>query len=170
MPLTNIQVVSSYTEGNQFEMHFQTVQDFHIKGHINDPRLQYALAYLLMNSPKDNIRLKAIELLSQVSKHESVQLALIHALEYDVNPGIRLKAIKVLNQLPLNPSFKDIFIRAFIKDTNSGVRIETAEALSRCQDPDIVSVLQNEAQNDDFIKALVLKTQRQINQKETKQL
>ena len=155
MPIGDLQVVPSGEKPGQVEIRFQALQEKRIQGSLNDPDIQYALAYALVNAPHDNIRLKSVQLLQDFPQDESVQSALIHALEKDRNPGIRLKAIRLLKTLPVNDRIKKILVSALFKDSNTGVRIEAANALSQSDDPDILPILQKKAADDDYIKTLI---------------
>ena len=155
MPVGDLQIVPSGEKPGQVEIRFRALQEGRIQGSLDDPDIQYALAYALVNAPHDNIRLKSVRLLQNFHQDESVQSALIHALEKDQNPGIRLKAIQLLKTLPVNKRIKKILVSALFKDPNTGIQIEAANALSQSDDPDILPILQKKAADDDYIKTLI---------------
>jgi hypothetical protein len=157
MPISNFRVAPSYEKPDWIEIRFQAVQEKRLQGSLQDPDIQYALSYALMNEPKDAIRLKTVGLLEEGTQIELIQEALIHTLEKDKNPGIRLKAIKVLRTLPLNDSIKKILIYALFKDPNPGIRIEATDALNQMADPQIRSILQSKARDDEYMRALLSK-------------
>lgn len=157
MPVSNFRVAPSYEKPDWIEIRFQTVQEKRLRGSLQDPDIQYALSYALMNEPKDAIRLKTVGLLEEGTQIDLIQKALIHTLEKDNNPGIRLKAIKVLRTLPLNDSIKKILLYALFKDPNQGIRIEATDALNQMADPQIQSILQSKARDDEYMRALLSK-------------
>lgn len=157
MPINNFRVAPSYEKPDWIEIRFQTVQEKRLQGTLQNPDIQYALSYALMNEPKDNIRLKTVGLLEEGTQIELIQEALIHTLEKDKNPGIRLKAIKVLRTLPLNDSIKKILIYSLFKDPNPGIRIEATDALNQMTDPQIQSILQSKARDNEYMRALFSK-------------
>ena len=169
-PAGNIHIVPIKDKPGRIEIRFRAVEDKIITGDIRDPHIQYALTYALVNEPRDNIRLKTVELLRETSHDEVVQDALIHALKNDGNPGVRLKAIKILKNLPVSYSIKQILLYAFFKDPNSGIRTEAVNALSRIEDPDIQPMLRKKAQEDDYVKAIISRTANEQSQKTTRKM
>jgi len=160
VPISHFQIVPSNEEGT-VTIQFRTVEEKHIKGKIEDPEIQYALSYALANDTRDNIRLKSIGYLNKNSEQAYVKKALIHALANDENPGVRLKAIKMLKTLPLNKEIKEALVRALFKDNNTGIRIEAAKRLYQAQDPGFQSMLEQHAEEDEFIKSLLSENKEQ---------
>lgn len=154
MPISHFQIVPSDEEG-YVTIQFRTVEEKQIKGKIEDPEIQYALSYALANETSDNVRLKSVQYLDNESEDVYVQKALIHALENDENPGVRLKAIKMMKKLPLNEDIKNALVFALFKDSNKGIRIEAAKRLYQAKDPAFQSMLEQHAEEDEFIKSLL---------------
>jgi len=161
LPIGNFRVIPSGERSGWVEIRFSTVQERILKGSLQNPDIQYALSYAMINEPRDNIRLRTIGLLKETPEDELVQEALIHTLKNDENPGVRLKAIKVLKTLPMNEGIKRILLYTLFKDPNSGIRIEATDALNRMADPEIRSILQNEAKEDEYIQALISSTKKE---------
>jgi hypothetical protein len=157
--IENIQITPSVHQTGEVEIQYRTQERKILRGNIKNPEIQTALSYVMMNAPKDNIRLRSIGLLKDESNQKPVQEALIHALRNDQNPGVRLKAIRILKNLPINEKIKNIFIYVLLKDTNSGIRFEAAKMLAQTQDPGIESVLRNQASKEQFIQALLSKNE-----------
>ena len=155
--VNNFQVVPVLEKQDELEIRFRAVKEYSLRGSLHDPDIQYALAYALVNEPRDNIRLKSVNLLSQSPFEETVQAALVHAIEKDDNPGVRLKAIKLLRNLPINESIKRILVYALFQDPNAGVRTEAADALSETQDESVIAILQKRAQEDEYMQSLMKK-------------
>jgi len=153
---------------HEVRIRFTSIHDETVQGRINDPEIQNLLFYLMRNAPQDNIRLKVINLLQQMEPNPSAQSAVAYALEKDQNPGIRMRAIKILNEMPLNDELVKILKNAFLKDTNSGIRIKAAESLSRWNDPDITPILENEAEDDEYVRALMIMNESETNKQQTR--
>lgn len=160
MPVGDFHVRDSDEFPGQVEILFKAVNDQRVVGEVSDPDVQFALAYALVNAPRDNIRLQSINLLRPQLLQTSVETALLHAVEKDDNPGIRLKAMKLLQTLPVNNRIKDILLSALFHDTNNGIRIEAANALSQVDDESILPILQKKAEDDDYIQTLLQRMQR----------
>lgn len=157
--IDNIQIIPVAHKTGEVEIQYRTKEKRVLRGNIKNPEIQSVLSYALMNAPKDNIRLRSIGLLKEESGQTSVQKALIHALQKDENPGVRLKAIRILRNLPINDKLKHIFLYVLLKDTNSGIRFEAAKFLSKTDDPGIEAVLKNQASKEQFIQALLSKSE-----------
>jgi hypothetical protein len=157
--IENIQIIPLTHKTGEVEIQYRTKEKRVLRGNIKNPEIRSALSYALMKAPKDNIRLRSIGLLKEESGETSVQKALIHALQNDGNPGVRLKAIRILKNLPINDKLKHIFLYVLLKDTNPGIRFEAAKFLTRTQDPGIEAVLKNQASKEQFIQALLSKSE-----------
>ena len=158
--VTNFHVEPSIEKDYHVEIRFSAVQDFILRGDLNNPDIQYALAYALVNDQRDDIRLQTVELLENSEYTESVQSALLHAVERDDNPGVRLKAMRLLKNLPLNESVKQILISALFKDPIAGIQREAADALTRFDSQDVLSALQRKAKDDEYMNFLIQKLSR----------
>ena len=157
LPVDNFHVLSSSENSDNVEIRFKTVQDRTLFGSLKDSNIRYALSYVLINEPRDNIRLKTVSLLGEFAEDETVIHALLHALEKDTNPGVRIKAIKVLKSLPMDDNIKKTFKYALFQDPNSGIRIEAANALKTSADPKMLPILQERAKNDEYLRALLMR-------------
>ncbi|MFO7891481.1 MAG: HEAT repeat domain-containing protein [bacterium] len=95
----------------------------------DDPRLIQAAIDILKNDERDNIRLKAVQILRNAKNREEVEYALVESLQSDPNPGIRLHAIQILKKFPINQKIKNVLVSVLFKDTNSGIRYEARSKL-----------------------------------------
>ena len=157
VPIGQFELVPSAENPDDVEIRFQTIQERRLIGSLQDPEVQFALSYALVNAPQDNIRLKSLGLLQPSSDDESVHRALIHAVEKDENPGVRLKALKLLKTLPVSEGIKNILISSLFQDPNAGIRVEAAKTLSGLEDPTVLPLLEKKAGEDDYIRALIAK-------------
>lgn len=156
-PVGNIRLAPSERGKEYIKIEFSAVKDIALEGRLNDPEMQYILSYALVNESRDNIRLKTVSLLEEISDDELVQEALVHALKNDTNPGVRLKAIRILSRLPVTETIRKILVYAFFKDSNTGIRTEAAQALSMMDDPKVQSILAKRAIEDEFTKSLLMR-------------
>ena len=70
----------------------------------------------------------------------------------DPNPGMRYRAIKLLKQLPLNSTMKDLLIRVLFHESNPGVRMLVAEKLLHSGDQEILPILEQRAEKDEYVQ------------------
>jgi hypothetical protein len=157
VPVSQFHVFPRAEQEGRIEIHFQSMQQNIISGEVDDPEILVALSYMLVNEPRDNIRLKAVDLLKRYSTNSGVQNALLHALGNDPNTGIRFKAVQILTELPLTGRIKESIISALFNDTNQRVRMEAALALSRDPNPENLAILKRHARDDDYTRAMLLK-------------
>jgi HEAT repeats len=154
--------VAALNDGSdKVAIRFKTFQDRVLTGRLDDPDIQRALSIVLLHSPGDHIRLRTIGLLEKIKPDRmEVQQALIHTLENDGNPGVRLKAIRLLiNAFPINETIKNVLVSAFFSDTNEGIRIEAAHSLSSLSDPDILPLLKQKADANEYVRSLLVQKQ-----------
>jgi hypothetical protein len=152
-------VLSDETEPNRVEIRFKTLREQVIRGRMDDPAVQSALSFALLNAPGAGIRLRSIDLLGQSRpEHSDVQEALVHAVENDANPGIRIKAIRMLIRLfPINDAIKTTLVRVFLQDPTEGIRIEAANRLSRLPGGGMLSTFQKDTSVDGYVQSLFLR-------------
>jgi HEAT repeat protein len=103
---------------------------------------------LLFNALRDaenpGSRLKAVEVLSQTPKDETVEEALINALVYDEDPGVRSRALEGLRQFADEQHVRAAFMHSLQNDDNAGIRIDAINALleHNAKDPQLGEKLQ----------------------------
>jgi anti-sigma factor RsiW len=136
--LANVQMIRIDPATKQVEIHFSMVNDVQLRGSVDEPIIQQALAYALRDEDQPNLRLKAVKAVGETYavsgkplQGDELTEALLYVLENDPNSGVRLKAAQVLKHLPFNNTVKNALIQTLLRDENSAVRIEAIEALNR---------------------------------------
>jgi len=88
---------------------------------------------LLFNALRDaenpGSRLKAVEVLSQTPKDETIEEALINALVYDEDAGVRARALEGLKQFADEQHVRAAFMHTLQNDNNAGIRMGAIDAL-----------------------------------------
>jgi hypothetical protein len=158
--IANVRFVSSDASGGEVEFTFDAVSPVHIKGNINDDRVQKVLAHALVNDQNPGVRLRSASAFStQVQKlkfaDKEVKAALILALKTDENPGVRKEALKALLSFPFDEEVKQAFLYVLMRDKNPALRIaainslDSARVQGQPRDKDLLEVLKQRMQSDD---------------------
>jgi len=150
-PAGTVRVIPSGTD-QDVQFHFRNTEESTYRGRISDPEIQTALAYTLLSSNEENLRIRSMDLIQTVSHNETVESALLHTLINDPNPGMRYRAIKLLSRLPINSNMKNLLVRVLFRESNPGVRMQAAEKLLQSQDPDVLPILEQRAKKDEYIQ------------------
>ncbi|MGD0337488.1 MAG: HEAT repeat domain-containing protein [Bacteroidota bacterium] len=164
--ITNVRFSDMASNEGIIDLSFDALTPVHVKGNINDQRVQRILAYALMSSQNPGTRLQTANILAAqttvtVTHDADIRGALITALETDENPGVRREALVALQKFPYDEQVKHAYLAVLMKDKNSGMRIGVINALTRVQagglrlDSDVISVLQKKMQSDEntYIRA-----------------
>lgn len=151
-PAENYRIIQSSTNPAEVEVYLKSIEEQTLRANINDPDIQTALAYALLNEKNDNSRFQTMDLIRFVSQNETVEAALLETLANDPNPGLRYRAIKLLKHFPLNEKMKNLLIRVLFQDTNPGVRIQVTEKLIQSNDPDVMPLLKKRAEKDEYVQ------------------
>ncbi len=160
--ITNVRFSDMASNEGFIDLSFDALTPIHVKGNINDQRVQRILAYALMSSQNPGTRLQTANILAAqttatVTHDVDIRGALITALETDENPGVRKEALAALQKFPYDEQVKHAYLTVLMKDKNSGMRIGVINALTRVQaeglrlDSDVISVLQKKMQSDENI-------------------
>lgn len=158
--IANIRFVNPDAGGGQVEFTFDAVSPVHIKGNINDDRVQKVLAHALINDQNPGVRLRSASAFStQVRKLElpdrEVKAALILALKSDDNPGVRKEALKALLGFPFDEEIKQAFLHVLMRDNNPALRIAAINSLDSLRvqgqptDKDLLDVLKQRMTTDE---------------------
>jgi hypothetical protein len=158
--IANVRFVNSDVSGSEVELTFDAVSPVHIKGNINDDRVQKVLAHALVNDQNPGVRLRSASVFStQVQKlrmpDKDVKVALILALKTDDNPGVRKEALKALLSFPFDEEVKRAFLHVLMHDKNPALRIAAINSLDSARvqgqpgDGDLLEVLKQRMQSDD---------------------
>jgi hypothetical protein len=158
MQISGLKFIDAGTSNGEVEFTFEEIIPMHIKGNVNDARIQKVLANALLNEQNPGTRLKTVNIMStQQTKitDKVTKEALINALKYDDNPGVRKEALQVLNKLTLDNEIRNAFLYVLKNDKNSGLRIAAINCLSeekdieKLSDANTLNTLKERIQTDD---------------------
>lgn len=99
LDITNVQFVDSDVSDGSVEFVFDAVHPVHVKGAIDDPRVQRVLAYAVVNDKNPGVRLRVVNTAggyAPPSADSEIKRALIIALKSDPNTGVRKEAFNSL--------------------------------------------------------------------------
>ncbi|MBI4550647.1 MAG: HEAT repeat domain-containing protein [Candidatus Latescibacteria bacterium] len=156
--ITNVQFLDADAKDGQIEFIFEAIRPVHIKGDINDPRIQKVLTYAIINEQNPGVRLRAVNAIKSSppqSSDSEIKAALITALKTDDNPGVRNDAFAALQKYPFDEDIKNAFLYVLTHDTNAALRItainvlQTVTGTQRRADQDIVNVLKSRVESDE---------------------
>jgi hypothetical protein len=156
---SNVRFVDSDASDGVIEFTFDAVTPMHVRGNVNDDKVQKVLARALTNEDNAGIRLQtvgaiAMRVQGEKNSDPEVKAALISALTGDQNPGVRQAALRVLLQYPLDGEIKNALVVTLTHDKNSGNRIAAINGLASASveghhmDQDILNVLKQKIQSD----------------------
>ncbi len=158
--ITNVHFIDSDASDGEIEFTFDAVAPVHIKGSINDDRIQKVLTHALVNDQNPGNRLRSInafatQVQSLRSPDREVKAALITALISDENPGVRKEALRVLQTFAFDSEIKNAFLNVLMHDKNPGLRIAAINSLDSTRvegqlpTQDILTVLKERMQSDE---------------------
>jgi hypothetical protein len=158
--IANIRFISPSTSTGDIEFTFDAISPVHMKGNINDARVQKVLAHALVNDHNPGVRLRsasafAAQALNLKQPDKEVKAALIRALRTDENPGVRKEAMRTLQNFPFDQEIKQAFLDVLMRDKNPALRIAAINSLDsgRVQgqqtDKDLLEVLKERMQADE---------------------
>lgn len=152
--ISNVRFQDADASDGTVEFSFETTTPMHIKGHVNDERIQKVLTYALLNEANPGVRLRAVSVLQTEKLNvpdSEVKLALIRAMTDDENPGVRREALLALQRFPLDAEIKAAFLKVLTSDTNAGMRVAAIKHLDAQQlmDREALDVVRQKLQFDD---------------------
>lgn len=156
--ITNIRFMDSDATDGEIEFTFDAVSPVHIKGNINDERVQKVLAHALVNDQNPGIRLRSVNAFAAQAQHgnapdRDVKAALILAAKTDGNPAVRKEALKTLQRFPFDNDIKQTYLHVLMRDTNPALRIAAINALDSARvsaaDEQLREVLRTRVQSDE---------------------
>ena len=130
--ITNIRFIDSEPSDGEVEFTFEAVKPIHLKGEVNDPKIQGILTYAMLNERNPGARLNSINAMDSEGSlkfDKDIKDALITVVMTDKNPGVRREALKLINKFPYDEEIKQAYIYVLTTDTSSGLRIEAINAL-----------------------------------------
>ncbi len=158
--ITNVRFIDSDASDGNVEFTFDAVAPVHVKGNINDERVQKVLAHALINDQNPGVRLRSVSAFQTHVQNlklpdKEVKAALILALKTDDNPGVRNEALKTLQGFPFDEEIKQAFLHVLMRDKNPALRIAAINSLDSVRvqgqprDKDVLDVLKERMHSDD---------------------
>ena len=141
------------------EFTFEAVTPMHVRGNINDDKVQKVLARALVNEENAGVRLQTVNAIASQGPNPKnfdpeVKAALISALKGDENPGVRQQALRVLLRQTLDNEIKQALVYTLTHDNNSGMRIAAINGLAAASmdghhfDQDILTIIKQKMDSD----------------------
>jgi HEAT repeats/Putative zinc-finger len=130
--ISNVRLINKDLQSGEIEFSFEASKPIHVKGNMDDPRIQNLLMYAMLNEPNPGIRLNTINAIDKDQPSEinkDVKDALIKVAETDENAGVRRAALQLLQKFPLDDAIKKALLFILSKDPNSALRIEAINNL-----------------------------------------
>ena len=130
--ISNISFIDSDPSDGEVEFTFVAMKPVHLKGRVDDPKIQSILTYSMLNEQNPGSRLNSINAMyseKPIKFDADIKDALITVVMTDENPGVRREALKLMKKLPYDGDVKRAFIYVLTTDTSSGLRIEAINAL-----------------------------------------
>jgi hypothetical protein len=160
MRISNVRFINTDASDGEVEFTFDATAPVHIKGSINDDRVQKVLAHALLNDLNPGVRLRSVSAFATQSHNlrlpdPQVKTSLIAALKSDANPGVRKEALRVLLTFPFDEEIKAAFLHVLLHDKNAGLRIAAINSLDSVRivgqhsDNEFMSVLKEKMQSDE---------------------
>ena len=132
MDITNVQFVDSDASDGSVEFVFDAVRPVHVKGALDDPRVQRVLAYAVVNDQNPGVRLRAVNTVGAYTPsagESEIKRALIIALKSDPNTGVRKEAFNSLMRYPFDNDIKQALIQVLTHDENPAMRMDAIATL-----------------------------------------
>jgi Putative zinc-finger len=130
--INNIRFIDKNAGDGTVEFTFDAVKPVHIKGKINDPKIQNILTYSMLNEDNPGTRLNTISLINssrQPQQDNEIKNALLSVVKFDNNQGVRWEAMKLLNKFKFDDEIKKTLLYVLQNDSSSGMRIEAMNRL-----------------------------------------
>jgi hypothetical protein len=162
--ITNIRFIDRDTQTGNIEFTFETVTPVHIRGNVNEERIQKVLARALVSNQNVGTRLRAVSMIGIQREQrqnnfqkfdEEVKSALISALLHDKNLGVQKEALGVLRNYLPDPVVVRAFLQVLANEKNTGLKIAAINSLDLSQyenqpvGNEILEMFRNRIQSDD---------------------
>jgi Putative zinc-finger len=162
--IANIRFIDRDEKSGTVDFSFDALTPVHVRGSLNDERIQKMLAHALVGEQNAGMRLRTVNLFGTYgeSKEKSpnlmddeVKKALITALQYDQNLGVRKEALDVLSRYLPDSTVTRAFLFVLANEKNTGLRIAAINSfdLSKYEhrpiSKDLLSAFQQKAQSDE---------------------
>ncbi|HEY2933774.1 MAG TPA: HEAT repeat domain-containing protein [Acidobacteriota bacterium] len=155
--IRNVRFVDPDARDGQVELEYEILRPVHIKGSIDDRRIQWLLSRALTGDENPGVRLGALNALAAAkpkNPDREIREALLSALHYDNNPGVRKEAIAALQRFPFDTEIKRAFLDVLMHEQNSGLRIAAIRGLQArterdLSDQEVLKVLRDKVNSDE---------------------
>ena len=162
--IANIRFIDRDEKSGTVDFSFDALTPVHVRGSLNDERIQKMLARALVSEQNAGMRLRTVNLFGTYgeSKEQSpnvmddeVKKALITALQYDQNLGVRKQALDVLSRYLPDSTVTRAFLFVLANEKNTGLKIAAINSLDlskyehRPISKDLLSAFQQKAQSDE---------------------
>jgi hypothetical protein len=134
--ITNVKFADNIAAGGEVEFSFDAVNPVHVKGNINDPKIQNILSLAMVNGDNPGVRLNSINLINSNTSgviDKDIRVAMINVIKNDPNPGVRREALKLMKKIPYNDEIKKTLLYVLQFDKNISMRIEAINLLMDAQ-------------------------------------
>jgi len=132
--IKNIQFIDPVASDGEVEFTFDAVKQMHIKGNVNDQKVQSILTYAMLNEQNPGARLNSINAMDSDAPQKfdnDIKDALVTVVMTDENPGVRKEALNYLSKFPYDEDIKQAYIHVLTADSVTGLRIAAINALSK---------------------------------------
>ncbi len=157
--VTNLQFNQTNPNTGEVDFTFDAVTPVHMRGNINDEKIQAVLAHALVTEQNPGVRLRSVNMLASQTEQlnppdPKVKGALVSALKSDDNPAVRREALRVLKSFPFDNEIRETMLYVLVHDKNPGLRIaainslDSARVQTREAGPDLLEVLKQKMQSD----------------------
>jgi hypothetical protein len=130
--ITNVKFADNIPAGGEVEFSFDAVSPVHVKGNINDPKIQNILSLAMVNGDNPGVRLNSIYLINSNTSgiiDKDIRIAMINVIKNDPNPGVRREALKLMKKIPYDDEIKSTLLYVLQFDKNTSMRIESINLL-----------------------------------------
>ena len=130
--ITNLKFIDQDASDGEIEFTVDAIKPVHIKGKVNDPKIQSILTYSMLYEQNPGVRLNAINLIktnTAQNNDEEIKTSLITVAKYDANIGVRREALKLLRSFPYDSDVRSALLYILLNDENSAMRIEAITSL-----------------------------------------
>jgi len=155
--INDIRFINKNTKDGTVDFTFDAIKPMHIRGKIDDPKIQNILTYCMLNEDNPGTRLNTISLINSSNQPQSdneIKNALLSVIKYDNNQGVRLEAMKLVNKFKFDDNIKKTLLYVLQNDSSSGMRIEAMNQLVEANksgksfNQQDLSVLKNKVEQD----------------------
>ena len=162
--IANIRFIDRDEKNGTIDFSFEALTPVHVRGNLNDERIQKMLAHALVSEQNAGMRLHTVNLFGNYGESkelrpnvldDEVKKALITALQYDQNLGVRKQALDVLSQYLPDSTVTRAFLFVLANEKNTGLKIAAINSLDlskyehRPINKDLLSAFQQKAQSDE---------------------